>query len=706
MHKRREHDARTAVAVKREVNAPPPPRSRILVVDDDDRNLLAISVVLESVADVVCARSGEEALRFILKEEFAVILLDVFMPGMDGYETATLIRQREQSKRTPIIFLTAMNKEDSHMLRGYDTGAVDYVFKPFEPVILKSKVSVFVDLFEKAREIQQKAATEQRLLEENLRVNTERLRIEQELRQSEERQALIMKALPVCFHSRATEPPFGARYVSAAIEQLTGFPPERLTDEPEFGLSRVHPEDLPRVTRALKGALEGGSYSVEFRWRCADETYRVFLDQGVLSESGMEIFGTLLDITERRLLEDQLFQAQKLDAIGKLTGGVAHDFNNLLAAVLGGLGLIERRVEVTDEVRKVIDMTRHAAKQGAELINRMLAFSRRQQLRPGVVRLGELTSTMNSLVAPVLGGLVRCEWKVAGDLWPAYADGGQLELALMNLILNARDAMPTGGTVTIRAGNRTTQHDEEALAAGDYVVIMVEDTGSGIEPEHVPRVIEPFFTTKDVGKGTGLGLSTVYGFAKQSGGTLRIDSTVGRGTEVELWLPRARQEPSEEALPAPVSAEAPASDEGERPTILLVDDSTSLREVTAGFLRDRDYEVITAGGGAEALAMIEREPEKFDLIVTDFAMPLVSGIEVIRFARNLRADWPAILITGYADITEISNRPDDVPLLNKPFAETALVDTITKVMRKSRAGRTRAAEVPNDSRPKARAAGS
>ena len=218
--------------------------TRVLVVDDDERNLLAIREVLDGTAECVCVQSGEEALRSLLKEEFAVILLDVLMPGLDGYETASLIRQREQSKRTPIIFLTAINKEDAHMLRGYDAGAVDYVFKPFDPVMLRSKVTVFVELFEKTREIQRKAAQEQRLLQQALQANAERLQAEQALRKAQEREEAILRSLPVCFHARASTPPFGAHFVSEAAERVTGFPPERFTSDANFGLSRVHPDDL------------------------------------------------------------------------------------------------------------------------------------------------------------------------------------------------------------------------------------------------------------------------------------------------------------------------------------------------------------------------------------------------------------------------------------------------------------------------------
>ena len=573
------------------------------------------------------------------------------------------------------------------MLRGYDAGAVDYVFKPFDPIMLRSKVKVFVELFEKTREIQQKAALEQSLLQQMLRANAEKLEAERALRQSEQREEAILRSLPVCFHARASTMPFGAYFVSDAVERLTGFTPHRFTSDAAFGLSRVHPDDLPAVEEALHGVGERGSYSCEFRWRCADGTYRIFLDQGVMSETvdgrPPEILGTLLDITERRMLEDRLMQSQRLDAIGKLTGGLAHDFNNLLASILSGLGLLERRAQLDDKSRQIFDMTRHAAKHGAELVNRMLAFSRRQTLRPNAVRLSTLAETMTGLVAPILSGRIRFEWQVDRSVWPAHVDAGQLELALMNLVFNARDAMPSGGTVSIRGDNRTVRDGSEDLPAGDYVCITVKDTGAGIPPEIMSKVIEPFFTTKSVGKGTGLGLSTVYGFAKQSGGTMVIDSVVGRGTTVELWLPRATDEVEQPALANGGDA-APLKAGDALPSILLVDDSSTLRELTAQSLRDRGFDVTTAGGGAEALALMEREPARFDLIVTDFAMPLVSGLDVVRFARNLRADWPAIIITGYADAAAIIDRPTDVPMLSKPFVEGELIENILATTARAR----------------------
>ena len=659
-----------------------PERPRVLLVDDDGRNLLAMQSILEDLGEVVPARSGEEALRHLLKSDFAVILLDVYMPGMDGYETAQIIRSREQTKGIPIVFLSAVNKEQEHLLRGYAMGAVDYVFKPVDPLVLRSKVAVFVELFAKTREVEHKARQEQALLDANLRANAERLRAEQELRRAEQRQAAIIQSLPMVLYLE----PFDSRrrmpsYLSGDIEAITGITYGELKKDPKIWFERLHPDDRAKVKEALKTRSRTGKIAIEYRWQCADGVYKHFLDQAVLVRDAegkpAEFAGTITDITDQRSLESQLVQAQKMDAIGKLTGGIAHDFNNLLAAVIGGLGLIEKRAPLDDSQRKVLAMTKRAAEQGSELVRRLLAFARRQKLEPQAVDIAVLQDAVWDLLTHTLGGLVNIEWRASDGVWRAFADQAQLELALVNLIINARDAMPAGGTVLVVIQNYEFEAMNWAeLPPGEYVRLTVTDTGTGIAPEALDKVMEPFFTTKDVGKGSGLGLSMVYGFAKQSNGAFRLESQLGRGTTAELLLPRA---PAASASTSPPRREKRRRKSSRKLRILLVDDHAAVRSTTAAVLADLGHQVDEAANGAEALDKLETRECEYDLLISDYAMPHVSGTEFLRGAQALCPGVPALIITGYAEADAISDRPEGVEVLLKPFTQPSLEAVLARV---------------------------
>jgi len=656
-------------------------RARVLLVDDDERNLLAVATVLEDLGEVVLARSGEEALRHLLKGEFAVILLDVYMPGLDGYETAQIIREREQTKGIPIVFLSAVNKEAEHLLRGYSMGAVDYVFKPVDPVILRSKVAVFVDLFEKSKEIESKARQEQALLDANLRAEAERLRAEQELRRAEQRQAAIIQSLPMVLYLEPYEAKRRApTYVSGDLHAICGFKLEEVTANPEIWAERLHPEDRNRVMASIEARRRSGRSAIEYRWQCADGTYKHFLDQAVLLKdaegSPIEFAGTLTDISDQRALEGQLVQAQKMDAIGQLTGGIAHDFNNLLAAVIGGLGLLEKRASLDDDQSKILVMTKRAAEQGSELVRRLLAFARRQTLEPSPVDLGSLKEAMSDLLTHTLGGLVEIEWKIDRSVGAPFVDQAQLELALINLLINARDAMPGGGKVCIAATNRsvTTDHSSH-LPPGDYVQIQVTDTGSGISSDVLDKVMEPFFTTKEVGKGSGLGLSMVYGFATQSNGAFHISSELGQGTTAELLLPKADAgaKTGERAPQDRAAAAVPANLK-----ILLVDDHAEVRSTTASLLEDLGHSITEAANGVEAIRILEECDCAFDLLITDYAMPQISGAGVIAKAREICPQVSALIMTGYAESSAIADRPVDVEVLLKPFTPALLEQAMSR----------------------------
>jgi CheY-like chemotaxis protein len=321
-------------------------------------------------------------------------------------------------------------------------------------------------------------------------------------------------------------------------------------------------------------------------------------------------------------------------------------------------------------------MTKRAAEQGSELVRRLLAFARRQRLEPHPVDLSSLRDTVSDLITHTIGGLVNIEWRLEKGIWTVFADQAQLELALVNLVINARDAMPAGGTVTIVAENRTLADNElPGLEAGDYVRLAVEDTGTGISPEHLEKVMEPFFTTKELGKGSGLGLSMVYGFAQQSDGAFRIDSVLGTGTTAELWLPRAP-----EGLRL-TKAAAPETAIGQlRPLrLLLVDDHDEVRSTTSAVLADSGHEVTESASGSEALHLLKQGDCNFDLLITDYAMPHLSGTEFLREARNLCPGVPALLITGYAEAEMIGDRPDGVEVLLKPFTPLALEAAMARV---------------------------
>jgi PAS domain S-box-containing protein len=507
---------------------------------------------------------------------------------------------------------------------------------------------------------------------------------------AQQRQAAIIESLPIVLYLEPLDRnPRWPAFVSGNFEAVTGFPLSHVAENQNIWAERIHADDRQRVLLALDQRKDSGIFAVEYRWQCASGEYKHFLDTSVLLRdhggNPLEWAGTLMDVTDRKLLESQLTHARKMDAIGQLTGGIAHDFNNLLAAVLGGLGLIERRITLSEDQQKVVSMTRHAAEQGSELVARLLAFARRQNLEPQRVDPAALADNVRELLAHTLGGLVELDWQRDESLWCIYADEAQLELALMNLIINARDAMPGGGTITVTGENRQLKSDGGlGLKPGDYVVLTVQDEGCGIPPDILEQVMEPFFTTKDVGKGTGLGLSMVYGFAKQSGGAIGIRSEVGQGTRVEIWLPRAPAATGAATAEGPAGAAAPGVG-SRRLGIILVDDHEGVRATTAAMLEDLGHGVVEAGDGRELLDRLPEHLDGCDLLVTDYAMPVVSGVDIIRRARDLRPDLPAIIITGYADAESIGSRPDDVLVLPKPFTPEQMAGAIGTVMSDGRA---------------------
>ncbi|WP_262029501.1 response regulator [Microvirga sp. Mcv34] len=655
-----------------------PVLAKILVVDDDPRNLLAVEEVLRSPGiEIVTVDSGEAALRQVLQDDFAVILLDVQMPRLDGYEVAGLIRARPRSARVPILFLTAVNKDDVHVFKGYSAGAVDYVFKPVEPLILKSKVEIFVDLYRKTEEIRRQGEEERRLLMENLRVRSEKLKAEQALRRREEHQTLVLQSLPITLYTASVEEDHRQlHFTNESVEHITGFPPEAFLGRPDFWSSRLNPDDREQVVNQLRRLPEEGMAAIEYRWRCADGTERHFLDQIVVMRDDdgrpREFFGMWFDITDRKQMEQNLLHASKLEAIGRLTGGIAHDFNNMLSVVIGNLDLLKKTIQGDEKAERRVRMAMESAQHCADLTYRLLSFSRRQPLQVSTINVKALLPGLLDLMRRTLGERINVSLRSEHEVWPIQVDRAQFEAALLNLAVNARDAMPDGGDLTISVENRAIS-ERTNLPAGEYVVVEVSDTGTGMPPEVIERVFEPFFTTKESGKGTGLGLSMVYGFMQQSRGHAEVDSVPNAGTTIRLFMPRsekaaARPIETQSATPGPFGAER---------TVLVVEDDPAVRQVVISNFRSLGFDVVEAATGDEAVRVLKAN-RHVRLVFSDVRMPgTLTGIDL---ARLIRRDWPDIrvlLTTGYVDG---DTTVGDVDLLYKPYRLADLAERVRSVM--------------------------
>ena len=375
-------------------------------------------------------------------------------------------------------------------------------------------------------------------------------------------------------------------------------------------------------------------------------------------------------IEERERVEATLRQMQRLEAIGQLTSGVAHDFNNLLTVILGNVDLVARaaaEAKMDEKTRQRLGYMRTAAERGATLTAQLLAFSRRQRLEARPVDLNDTVIGMRDLLQSSMGGSVRLEARLRPNLWPALVDPTQIELIILNLAINARDAMEVGGSLVVSTDNITLGQPERAEEPppGDYVLIAVTDTGSGMTPEVRDRAFEPFFTTKAIGKGSGLGLPQVYGFAKQSGGGVAIETKLGEGTSVRVYLPRAQERRSHPRLPTEeLPPEQPGGVRGKR--VLVVDDDPPVREITATMLRTMGARVAEAGSGGSALELLDKEGKDFDLMVVDFAMPGMNGAELAALTAKKWPHLPILFVTGYADLSAISSVSED-RIVQKPF---------------------------------------
>ncbi|MNJ24488.1 Blue-light-activated protein [compost metagenome] len=456
----------------------------------------------------------------------------------------------------------------------------------------------------------------------------------------------------------------------------------------DFWARHVHPDDRERVLTRIRAAIAGAAteWSDEYRFLKADASEAHVIDRGLIIRDSagvaLRMLGSMVDVSRRLATEAQLREAQKLEAVGKLTGGIAHDFNNLLTVIIGTAESLTERLSDDAESVMLAEMTAAAAERGAELTSRLLAFARKQPLAPRPTDIARLVNDFDPIMRRTLRDNIDIEVVRGGGLWRAMVDPGQLEAALLNLAINARDAMPEGGRLTIETGNVALDADyarsNDEVVPGQYVMLSVSDSGSGMPGEVVAQAFEPFFTTKEAGKGSGLGLSMVYGFVKQSRGHVNIYSEPGQGTTVRLYLPRAYDGSGVVEAPASLASGLPTGDE----RLLLVEDDPMVREHVARQLRGLGYVVTEASDGPEALARLAAG-EPYDLLFTDVVMPGgMNGRELAQAAHRLRPDLKVLFTSGYTEnaIVHHGRLDPGVQLLSKPYRKRDLAERVRRLL--------------------------
>jgi PAS domain S-box-containing protein len=446
----------------------------------------------------------------------------------------------------------------------------------------------------------------------------------------------------------------------------------------------THPDDFRKcaaqVARLMTGEIS--TFTIEMRYTPVDgELMWGNLTTSLIRQGTgdrIALLGIVEDITERKRAAEELRQARKMEALGQLTGGVAHDFNNLLAVILGHTELLQERLGADDKSTQAV---LRAATRGAELTHRLLAFSRQQPLHPKAVDLDGLIEGMADMLRRTLGETIEIKPASAAGLWKVRADPGQVENALLNLAINARDAMPGGGRLVIEAANASLGDDHDGgrvdVPPGDYVTVAVTDTGTGMPPEVMERVFEPFFTSKAVGEGSGLGLSMVYGFVRQSGGQVTIESELGRGTTVRLYLPRAKEE-----IAAAAEATRRGQPKARGETILVVEDDPEVRALAARQLDGLGYRVLEAEDGLTARAVMDRA-DRIDLLLSDVVLPGgMSGAEVLEQVRDRDPDVKVLFMSGYSGdaARPRASLDDGAPLLDKPFRRDVLARKVRQIL--------------------------
>jgi PAS domain S-box-containing protein len=693
----------------------PDRKGRILVVDDTLVTIDMVRTALENEGyEIMVATSGEKAIRRAELTTPDLILLDVLMPAMDGFETCRRLKAQEQTREIPVIFMTGLTAVENKVA-GFEAGGVDYVTKPIEIDIVLARVRTHLALRAMRRELESRNERLREEIDERKRAEDEvsklntdlerrveertfelkaayeqlkkemfdREQVEGALRKSEERFRALYEDNPSMYFTVDAQGvvlsvnPFGAEQLGYRVEELLG----------QSVLNVFHPDDKDAVQRQLASCLRKSGEVSYWELRKIHKNGNVlWVREAARAVKGKDgkflVLVVCEDITERMNLEEQLRQALKMEAIGTLAGGVAHDFNNLMTAVLGYSDLSLQKIAKDDPLRRDIEQIRKAGERAALLTNQLLAFSRKQVVQPKVMDINHVIAETEKMLKRLIGEDIDLVSVFDPALARVMADPGLIGQVVMNLAINARDAMPQGGKLIIETANAcldeayTRQH--LGVEPGHYVMLAVSDSGSGMDEKTLSHIFEPFFTTKEMGKGTGLGLAVVYGIVKQSGGHISVYSEPGYGTTFKVYLPCAEQETEKVGLDTGPDELLRQGSE----TVLLVEDDDIVCTLAGFSLRMFGYNVLEAHNGDEALRICcEHEGDPIRLLVTDVVMPGMSGCDLAKKIECLCPAMKVLYISGYTDSAIVHyGILAGTTFLQKPFTPEALARKVREVL--------------------------
>jgi signal transduction histidine kinase len=663
---------------------------KLLAIDDNHDNLLTLKALLGIFlpqASLITSQSAADGIRRARLENPDAILLDLQMPGMDGIEATKRLKSYRGTRHIPIILVTAHRTDSATKVLGLESGADAFLSKPIDEAELVAQIEAMVRIKKTEDALRQERDTLEELVEKRTADLTRANQALQEnlarLAESEQRYARAVRGTSDgLWDWNITSDEY---YFSSRWKALLGFQEEELPNHGDTLFTRLHPDDLPLVRDALQTHLTyRAPFDVEIRLRTKNDVYLRFRSRGQAewNQAGeaVRMAGAISDVTERWCMEEQLRQAQKMEAVGQLAGGVAHDFNNILTVVAGYANILKMDLVRESKQLEVVEQIIIAAERAAQLTRGLLAFSRKQAMAPRRANLSEIVQHVEKFLVRVIGEDIQLRTELCPEALPVKVDIGQIEQVLINLAANARDAMDKGGVFTIVTGFHDP--DDPFLRSqlcgprGRYAVVTVSDTGRGMDAETRKRIFEPFFTTKELGKGTGLGMAIVYGIMQQHNGLISVNGSPGAGATFRIYLPIVEDQHSglcqvmDQAQPKPGTE-----------TILVAEDDPSVRDLVEMVLRKFGYQVILAEDGQDVIEKFRANREGIGLILMDIIMPKKNGIEAYAEISRLQPETKVLFTSGYtSDFIQSRGVDQEVDLIMKPVQPLELLRRVREIL--------------------------